>query len=531
MPLTHSLRKRFAYKLAGNVAALALGVVALAVSSRALGPSDFGRFEFLTNSFRLVLDTLTLQLPVAYFNWISRKGHKENTDYATGFTFFWSAGIMVIFAIFIYATEFFGVSGWLWPDVQASYLWYALALTSAVFIFQLCIYLSDGLALTVGLEKIRLAQNFLKTAGILILFGWGLLNLSAYFLIQTWVVVFSIAASMIWLASRNAFTVRIFNCWSIKDEEKAEFRKFAISYARPLMASMLVGFAYIYFDRWFLQLIAGSSEQGYYALSERLGSVIFIFTSAMTPLLSREFAFAHEEGDTARLVRLFDRIKIFIFIAAAAGCFMSVQSGAIVELFAGGKYREAIIPVAIMALFPIHQTFGQLSGALLISTGQAGLYARLAIVVMLISAPVTYFLLAPHDFLISGLALGATGLAIKMVLIQILGTNAQLYFNTKFLGISFSKWVVLQFKVVGVVYAISLVSYFMSGQISDSFLLSLNTFGIVQSLFNSVFHLALSGIFYVAMIAGLLFLMPNFVGIDKHDLANLFGKWAVRSNS
>ena len=98
MPLSHSLKKRFIYKLGGNIAALALGVIALAVVSRALGPADFGRFEFLTANFKLVLDTLALQLPIAYFNWISRKGHKENTDYATGLTFYWTIGTGCLFA-------------------------------------------------------------------------------------------------------------------------------------------------------------------------------------------------------------------------------------------------------------------------------------------------------------------------------------------------------------------------------------------------------------------------------------------------
>lgn len=503
-------------------------MAAMAVATRVLGPSDFGRFEFLSANFKLVLDTLALQLPVAYFNWISRKGHKENTDYASGLVFYWSAGTIVIFAAFIYATTFFGVSGWFWPDVPTVYLWFALALAAAVIFSQLCINLGDGLALTVGIEKIRLVQNILKTAGIILLFGWGLLSLSSYFLIQTGVVILSIAITLYWLASRKVFSSRLFKCWKIEREERAKFNEFAISYARPLMASMLIGFAYVYFDRWFLQLIAGSSEQGYYALSERLGSIIFIFTGAMTPLLAREFAFAHEEGDTARLVGLFDRIKIFIFMAAVAGCFVSVQSGAIVELFAGGKYREAIIPVAIMAFYPIHQTFGQLSGSLLIATGQTRLYAKLAISVMLISTPIAYFLLAPHNFLIPGLALGATGLALKMVLIQFISTNAQLYCNTKFLGISFLKWMVLQFKVIGIIYAISFASHFMSGQLSDSILLTLNTYGVEQSLFNSVFHLALSGIFYAVLIAGLLFWVPAWVGIDKRDLTDLWGKRAAR---
>jgi len=524
MPPSHSLKKRFIYKLGGNFAALALGVIALAVVPRVLGPTDFGRFEFLTANFKLVLDTLALQLPVAYFNWISRKGHKEGTDYATGFTFYWTIGITSLFGILIYAAIQFGISDWLWPDVQVRYLWYALAFTFVVSFYQLCISLADGRALTVGLEKIRLVQNVLKTAGILLLFGWGLLTLSSYFLVQSAVVCFSIIASIVWLASRKALSARLLKFWSAEKAEKVKFHQFAISYTQPLIITMLVGFVFLYFDRWFLQIIAGSSQQGYFALSERLGTVVFIFTSAMTPLIMREFAFAYEERDMARLSGLFERIKIFIFIATVAGCFMSVQSKAIVMLFAGDKYSEAIIPVAIMALFPIHQTFGQLSGSLLVATGQTRLYANLAIAVMVVSAPMAYFLLASPDFLIPGLALGATGLAIKMVLIQFLGTNIQLYFNTKFLGTSFQQWLVLQVKVIGIVYSIALIAYFTSGYISSAILLSLNTYSITQSLFDAVIRLAISGLLYDMLIVAILAVAPNLFGIEKRDLTSLFGK-------
>jgi O-antigen/teichoic acid export membrane protein len=230
MPLSHSLKKRFIYKLGGNIAALALGIIAMAVISRVLGPADFGRFDFLTANFKLVLDTLALQFPIAYFNWISRKGHKESTDYANGLTFYWTISTASLLAIFIYAAIESGLSVWLWPDVDASYLWYALAFTFAVSFYQLFIYLADGRALTVGLEKIRLVQNVLKTAGILLLFGWGVLTLDAYFMLQIAVVCFSIIASVVWLTSRKALSVRLLTFWSAKEGEKAKFNEFAVSY-------------------------------------------------------------------------------------------------------------------------------------------------------------------------------------------------------------------------------------------------------------------------------------------------------------
>jgi O-antigen/teichoic acid export membrane protein len=190
-------------------------------------------------------------------------------------------------------------------------------------------------------------------------------------------------------------------------------------------------------------------------------------------------------------------------------------------LFAGDKYSEAIIPVAIMALYPIHQTFGQLSGSLLIATGQTRLYANLAIAMMIASAPVSYILLASHEFLIPGLALGATGLAIKMVLIQFLGTNVQLYFNTRFLGASFRRWLVLQFKVIGIVYLIALLAYFASGYLSDTIFLSFSTFGIVQSGLIALSRLVVSAIIYILLIVAILAVAPNLLGIDKRDITGL----------
>ena len=81
-----TLKKRFTFKLAANIWGMLLGLVTMSFVSRALGPENFGRFEFITSNFRLILDTLTLQVPVAYFNWVSRKGHKEGIDVASGLT-------------------------------------------------------------------------------------------------------------------------------------------------------------------------------------------------------------------------------------------------------------------------------------------------------------------------------------------------------------------------------------------------------------------------------------------------------------
>ncbi|QXE90600.1 oligosaccharide flippase family protein [Geomonas subterranea] len=514
-----SLQKRFAFKLGANVFGILLGLVTMSFVPRVLGPEQFGKFEFITNNFKLIFDTLALQVPVAYFNWVSRKGHKEDTDLATGATFYFSLAIATLFALFLAVSHAFGLHAWLWPDVAPEYLWAALAFTMVTFLYQFLVYLSDGKSLTVGLEQIRLVQNTLKFAVLALLAGGGLLTLGSYLWAQVAVVAATVALSVRWLYRQDAWRLAAIRPWRFPKEEIQSYGAFVWDYARPLTLLMLGGFLFLYFDRWFLQLIGGSMQQGFFGLSDRLGQIAFLFTSAMTPLLTREFALAHEEKDHARLLILFERIKLFLFIATVASCFLSVQSGNIVALIGGEKYKGAIIPIALMALYPIHQTFGQLSGALMVATGQTALYARLGIIMMVVSLPITYFCIAPVSFAVPGLALGATGLALKMLTWQFVGTNVQLFCNTRYLRTPFAKWLGLQVMMVAVIYGIAYTSHLVSGYFNLTWLLPLLQYPAVSE--NLILHscrLISAGLVYLIAIAGLIWMVPGFAGITRKDI-------------
>lgn len=516
-----SLKRRFAYKILGNFAALALGVVALAVVPRALGPADYGRFEFLSANFKLILDTLTLQLPVAYFNWISRKGHIENTDYASGVTLYFSVAAVVLCALLIFATVGLDLNGWIWPDVPPVYLWLSLLLTALIFAFQLLSYLADGRALTVGLEKIRLVQNLVKTAGILALFYFGVLTLRGYFAVQIALMAGVVGITVAWLIARGACSSRALRPWAGTEEEAEKFRRHAISFSRPLMVSMLVGFAVMYFDRWFLQMIGGAAQQGYFSLSDRMGILAILFTSAMTPLLSREFAHAHEQGNHERLITLFEHIKKFFFIAAAIGCFMSVQSDRIVDIVGGTVFSGAVLPLAIMALAPIHQTLGQLSGALLIATHQTRLYAKISIASMMISPLVAYLLLAPANWEVPGWELGATGLAIKTLLLYLVGTNVQLYFNTKFLGVPYRRWMLYQIEIIGLVYLVALLSWHIAALIPIGHISLWGGVHYGGVLGRNILALGFSSAVYIILLGLLVWGRPALAGMSNGDLGKL----------
>jgi len=202
----------------------------------------------------------------------------------------------------------------------------AFVFGAILFFNQIFIYLADGKALTIGLEKIRLSQNIIKTVVLVSMVLIGALSLSSYFLIQIIVLSVFTFVLIVWLRKRQSFSTNIFKIWDLSKNEIKKYYIFVRLYVRPLVFLMLGSFIFIYFDRWFLQLIGGSVQQGYFGLSDRLGAISIIFTTAMTPLITREFAHAYEENDLDRMRALFDRIKIFIFISSAIGCFLSMQS-------------------------------------------------------------------------------------------------------------------------------------------------------------------------------------------------------------
>lgn len=508
-----------------NIVSVLIGLVTIGVVPRALGPADYGRFEFISTNFKLILDTLTIHVPSAFFNWVSRKGHKEDADLATGVTFYFVGMMSFLFAVIIALSLMTGLHSTLWPDVSPPYLWEAFGLALAVFAFELCTHLADGRALTIGLEKVRLVQNIGKAVIYLLLAWFGFMNLHSFFLSQMLITELAVFFAILWLYREKVFSLKIIKPWKFPHTEIVRYVSFLKTFIHPLVMLVTAGFFFTYFDRWFLQLIGGSSEYGYFGLSDRLGAVAIIFTSAMTPLLTREFAFAFEERDRTRLSSLFDRIKVFLFIAVTLSCFLSIQSATIVEIIGGDKFMGAVLPISIMALYPIHQTFGQLSSALLIATGQTGLYSKIGLLCMFASVPVTYFLMAPGTYAIPGMGWGATGLAIKMVFVNIIATNIQLYYNTRFLGISFRKWLFLQLKLIGIIYVIAAVSNMITAGIPLELLMSLNIFSIDPAVLIALVRISLSGLLYMAIIFILIILAPDLVGIGRDDIKHLYRQY------
>lgn len=89
----------------------------------------------------------------------------------------------------------------------------------------------------------------------------------------------------------------------------------------------------------------------------------------------------------------------------------------ILNLFVGKSFAAAWLPLSIMFIVPVYQSLAQINSSFFFASGKTKTYRNIVIATSLMSLPVTYFVLAPADGLPGGLGLGATGLAIKMLII------------------------------------------------------------------------------------------------------------------
>jgi len=194
---------------------------------------------------------------------------------------------------------------------------------------------------------------------------------------------------------------------------------------------------------------------GYYGLAYSIAAMCFLFTSSMTPIITREFSKSYEQKDLEKMRKLFYKyIPMLYSIAAYFAIFISVQSENVLNIFTDEQFKEAYMVLVVMAFYPIHQTYGQLSGSIFYSTGQTKLMRNIALFTQPIGLIISFVLIYLLD-------LGAIGLAYKMVIGQLIGVNIQLYYNSKFLGLNMSHFLWHQFNSVVFFIVLAFLSTFL----------------------------------------------------------------------
>ncbi len=497
-----SLGKRYVHKVFATSVTSLLSFGTQALVSRGLGPVAFGSFSFLTTFFNSTLNFLELGTSVCLYTRLSqRPGDSGLLSFYVRFSILLCAIVLLIPAVAIVPEA----RSLIWPDQEVRFIFYGAGLGVITWLGLVAAKVADAHALTVGLERARMFHRLVGLVIVAALWVAGTLNLTTFFICQ-YAVLGLFAVLLFRVVRQGPYLPQTFS-----ELRRTPWRPYLPDfyvYSRPLVVNSLVAFVVTVSDRWILQSYGGSAQQGFYGFSYQIGALCFLFSGAMTPLLTREFAIAHGEANAARLGELFRRfIPALYSVAAVLSCFVAINAKEIVVLLGGEAYASAFVPVAIMAMYPAHQTYGQLSSSIYYATDRTKIYSNISILAAVLSVPITFFFVAPKS--LGGLDLGATGLALKMVFVQVLIINILLVINTRYLKMGSGFFLVHQLTSVGAFLAAAWAAKWVF-----DFVLGPSAHQLV--------HLGLAGILYAVLVTTESFLAPYWTfGLSRQDLKQL----------
>lgn len=499
-----SLKKRYLAKMGANIVAMLANMGIAAVVPRGLGPRAYGDFDFLSDFFLRIVNFLEMGTSTCFYTKLSRRPQDFGL---VSFYLFFSCLISLLLFFFIIVIHCSGFYIKLLPGQTPFYIYLGAVwgiLTWGIYILN---QMTDAYGVTFSAEFGKIIQRIIGLFIIMALFFTGQLNLTHFFLYHYFILIF-LGLFFIWVMEKNRHS-RI-QSWKLSLVQVKNYIKEFYTYSHPLLSYSLVGLVVGILDRWLLQHFSGSMEQGFYGLSYQIGAICFLFTSAMTPLITRDFSIAYEKNDLQEMARLFRKFIPFLYsVAAYFACFIALEADKVTLIIGGDQFSQAILPVSIMAFYPIHQTYGQLSGSVFFAAGHTALYRNIGIFFMVLGLPLIYFLIAPADKM--GLNAGSSGLAIKMVLLQFLGVNTQLWFNSRFLGLRF--WRYLAHQVISVVVLLLLAG-------SAIYLIKIGLGGNSRVFLNFF----LDGFLYSIMVLVMICFQPALFGLTRKDVHDLQGK-------
>ncbi len=498
----HSLKTRYLYKLLANLVGLVVALPIQAFVSRGLGPQAYGDFHFLTSVMSQITAFLEMGTATCFYTKLSRR--QKESGLILFYALILSAIIGILFLL-VTCIQASGLTQVVWPEQTSKYIYFAAFWAVLMLVGKVCTQIGDAQGLTVGTEKIKIIQKIFSFIIIAGLFFTDTLSLDSFFFYHFVIITF-LAAGQLWVVWRAGVVTWPFE--RLTAARMAAYGRECYHFSHPLVVYSLVALIVGVADRWLLQTFAGSAQQGFYSLAYQVGAICFLFAGAMTPILTREFSITAQKNDLAEMARLFGRVIPLIYlIVAYFSCFVAVHADMVTMIMGGGKFREAILPVAIMAFFPIHQTYGQLNASVFHATGQTRLYRNIGIVTLTLGLPVTYLLIADREMY--GLQFGSVGLSVKMVLVQFLAVNVQLYFNARFLQLPFLRLVQGQLVVAAAFLAMGFFARTIAGFMIPP-----------DGDLSMIIGFLVSGTVYSGLILALLAGLPTAFGLQRDDLKN-----------
>lgn len=477
-----------------------IGFISGMLVARGLGPSSYGDLAFLLGSFAAILSLLDMGASNAFYTFLSRRS--QGLVFLLTY-FFWIVLQFVITLLFVVLII---------PDSLFERIWLGHS-REIVLVALFVVFMQQQVWQTVN----QIGESMRKTVKVQLL---NLLIAISYLMVvvmMTDMAIVSLPNIMLLMIGQYAVATSL-AYWVLggrqiaQAEENKPLKQLVQDYwkfCRPLMLLSLVVFLYNFADKWLLQNYGGSIQQGYFQISNQFATISLLATASILSIFWKEIAEAWENHDHVRVERLYRKVsRTLVMLGAIISGLLIPWAEQIVAIFLGAAYVQAWPVLALMLLYPIHQSMGQIGGTMLLARGQTKTHMFICVVGMLVSIPLAFILLAPVAE--GGWEMGAWGIAFKSVLLGVVSVNIQAWIIARHSGWKFD-WL---FQVIGIPLMIVL-GYgvkLLIGQIWD-----LSN----VSFMNLFIPVILDCLLYTVLVLWSIWLLPWLVGLDKHDAKNM----------
>lgn len=506
----HSVKIRFLVSLVANVGRAGISFFTVILIARGLSPVGYGDLFFLLGSFTAIRALMDMGTSQAFYTFISQRS-RGRIFYIVYFS--WIALQFFVTAIVIAAILPSSLVDDIWLGQSRSIIllaFFASFMQQQVWntISQVC----EASRLTVMVQMAGLGIVLVHFLIVLILISKDILSINSIFI--TILIEYVVACIAIWWLMQNRSNKEDI----VSQIKEASLKEIMLEYwifCRPLITIAIFSFFYEFLDRWMLQRFGGSEQQGFYQVAAQFAAVSLIATTSILRIFWKEIAEANQQGDHVRVARLYLKAnKGLLMLGAIVSCFLVTWSEQLTLLLLGKPYVTAWPVLALMFLYPIHQSMGQINATMFMACERTSPYMKLTVLGMLVSLPVTYFLLAsPDEWLIAGLGLGALGLAIKMLVMNVLLVNIQSWVLARFHGWDY-EW---SYQVVGVFSLLALG--FLTKEFST---LVIGAYPLMEmDKFSMLLMIFFAGILYMAGVFTFLFIQPNIFGVEQNEVKKM----------
>jgi O-antigen/teichoic acid export membrane protein len=483
-----------------------IGFVTGLLIARALNPAGYGDLMFLIGSFAAVRSLMDMGSSSAFFTFLSQRS-RGGRFYIT--YFLWLAfqfGITLLLLWLIIPPHLFdGI--WLGSGRGIVMLAFVAVFTQQQ-VWQTVVQIGEARRKTMQVQfmNIVIALVYLAVIGFTLEYG----QLSVEKILIILICQYAGAALISYRILRDRTEKQV-----VEEKSSREIIQDYWQYCKPMVALALVGFAYEFANRWILQKFGGSTQQGYFQVANQFAVVSLLATSSILNVFWKEIAHAWERQDRTRVEMLYRKIsRALVMLGACVSGLLIPWSEQIVHIALGSAYVNAWPVLAIMLLYPVHQSMGQIGGAMLLASGQTHRYMIVSVSVMLISIPITYVVLAPASGgWVQGLEMGALGMACRMVILGIVSVNIQAWVIARYGGWKFD-WV---FQAVGI--SLMVVLGYLA-KLLTSLIWALDGVGTFELVVPVIFE----SVVYLTLVAWVIWLLPWLIGTDRKEIAALFNR-------